>query len=784
MARSLVVVITLLIVAPQALRAEDAEPSLSQARDALWQGAPDRAAELAADVAGRTKDRDQGLARLLEAQALAAQGREGDAIEAWTKAATLLPDLGDRVALAQAEALLRDERFEEARSRFIKARKLAAIEPVAMYAELGEVEAALAIGGATAYRKGAQFLARYPDLPEKAEIELGMARTLEKRGQVPASIARYKTLFLEQPHTLAGVLARERLEVLARDGARVGRFGAPDHLERVRKLISARQFDTAEAELSALIDDAKGSIKLHLRLELAVVAFRRNELDRALGLLADIESQSGPTGPWIERAQVQSGDVSAAARRILQGKAPSRATPPGRLVALAELYLDAGMYAEARSALSLVPMHRAPGFFARWLPWISYKLGNYDEAIPGLSRMNEENWSRGRADYWVGRAHHQAGRPCEARSSYEAAIARDPHGYYALWARQRLGDLGDEVAAAHSTEEAEPLRCPAPTAEAPEATAEWTAPDLLSGWDLSPRRRVRPTEAEALAAFESLIASHGAPLPWLARARDLWLSGDDIGAGEELNQAWWVSRGYPGPKAGIASLWGGRPVVRRSGKRMVGRFSASQRALFAKICEAVGEPGLMLQAVRPAWGDQEGWHPLGYERYLREAAEQHGVQPELMWSIMRIESYFNRHAISHANAIGLMQILPWTGRRIARATDRRDFQVADLLHPTNGLDLSAWYLRGLSDRFHGQYPLMIAAYNGGPHNVASWIIRRADRDQPLPMDEFCEEIPFAESYRYVRRVTASLAVYHALAGMPPPQLPLFVNRDVTEGVNF
>jgi len=363
-------------------------------------------------------------------------------------------------------------------------------------------------------------------------------------------------------------------------------------------------------------------------------------------------------------------------------------------------------------------------------------------------------------------------------------IRRDSHGYYSVWARQRLRELGEEVASETSEENAEPLRCPAPTESDPDATAEWTEPDPLADFALEPRSRERPNEAKTLAGFDDLIGARGEALPWLKRARDLWMAGDEVAAGEELNQTWWRQRGYPAPKSGLPNLWGGHPVVKRIGKRSRGRFTETQRATFAEVALGVGETGLAVRSHRPQWSDLEGWHPLAYERQLRAAAEGNGLPPELLWSIMRVESYFDRHAISHANALGLMQILPRTGRRVARHSDRADFEVSQLLNPAEGIELSAWYMRALSDRFHGQYPLMIAAYNGGPHNVASWITRRADTEEPLPMDEFLEEIPFTETYRYVRRVTASLAVYHALAGLPPPELPPFVNRDVARGVNF
>jgi soluble lytic murein transglycosylase len=774
-------VLALALVLPTRALAEPSDVTLAGAREA---GDDVLAAEIAGAIAARTTGRERGIALLLRGAALARLGRLDVAETTLVDAASLLPDLADRITLARGETLLRAKRTEEAAARFAEARKNAAIDLVAMRSELGEVRALLALAGPKAVPRATQLLARYPELPEKAEIELGMARALEERGAVSAAVARYRQLWLENPHLVAGVRAGERLDELARAGIRTGSVKQTDQLDRVRRLSGERDLDRAEEAIKELLGDARGAVKSQLELELAIVAYRRSDFERALELLEDLRTRREPTGPWIERSQVASGDVGPAVRRILGNRAPTSATPPGKLVGAAQIYLDAGMYADAQRMLSFMKTRGATGYLARWLPWIAFKLGNNDDAIPGFSKLHEEEWSRGRRAYWVGRAHHEAGRPCEARAAYEDAIARAPHGYYGLWARQRLRDLATEVAARREKGSAGPLRCPSPTTDDPAATAVWTEPDLLSGWAIGPRRQKAPTEAETLAGFETLITAHGAALPWLARARDLWRAGDDEAAGEELEQAWWVTRGFPAPKTGLTQLWGGRPSVRRPGKGGAARFDESQRAVFVRIALAVGETGLALRAVRPAWTDIEGWHPVAYEREVGTAARRHELDPLLLMSIMRVESHFDRHAMSYANAIGLMQILPRTGRRVAALSGRDEFQVADLLRASDGIDLSAWYVRALSDRFHGQAPLVVAAYNGGPHNVASWILRRADRDRPLPMDELLEEIPFTETHRYVRRVLGSYAVYTALAGLPPSALPEDVDRDVASGVGF
>ena len=73
------------------------------------------------------------------------------------------------------------------------------------------------------------------------------------------------------------------------------------------------------------------------------------------------------------------------------------------------------------------------------------------------------------------------------------------------------------------------------------------------------------------------------------------------------------------------------------------------------------------------------------------------------------------------------------------------------------------------ERFEGRLPLAIAAYNGGPHNVRRWI---ADHGSGMPIDALCEEIPFEQTHRYVRRVLGHYAAYRAEAGLPPATLEL------------
>ncbi len=163
-----------------------------------------------------------------------------------------------------------------------------------------------------------------------------------------------------------------------------------------------------------------------------------------------------------------------------------------------------------------------------------------------------------------------------------------------------------------------------------------------------------------------------------------------------------------------------------------------------------------------------GWdavraRPRAYAAHVHAAAEAHGLDPNLLFAVMRVESVYQKDIVSYAGAIGLAQIMPRTGTLIARERGKADFTCADLLDPETNLEFAAWYLRSLIDRFDGHLPLAIASYNGGPHNVRRWM---EEHGRDLPMDAFLEHIPFTQTHRYVRRVLGHYQAYRAQQGLP------------------
>ena len=153
-------------------------------------------------------------------------------------------------------------------------------------------------------------------------------------------------------------------------------------------------------------------------------------------------------------------------------------------------------------------------------------------------------------------------------------------------------------------------------------------------------------------------------------------------------------------------------------------------------------------------------YPQGYKEIVTEESRALGLDPLLIYAIIREESHFNPGVISVSQATGLMQIIPSTGRYLARKLGYERFETITLLDPVENIRLGTNYVKILLDTFEGNLFYTIAAYNGGPGNVKRWLETRRSFD----MDEFVEDIPFDETRRYVKKVIGSLYTYTLLYG--------------------
>ena len=152
-------------------------------------------------------------------------------------------------------------------------------------------------------------------------------------------------------------------------------------------------------------------------------------------------------------------------------------------------------------------------------------------------------------------------------------------------------------------------------------------------------------------------------------------------------------------------------------------------------------------------------YPREYAEYVEVYAEQYGVPETMIFAVIRTESGFDSGAVSHAGAVGLMQIMPDT---FAWLTNEMLFDHLDegmLYDPETNIKYGTYYLSRLYDRY-GDWALALAAYNGGQGNVDEWLEDPAYADGEGGL----KEIPFRETRQYVKKALKARDVYERLYG--------------------
>ncbi|MBP2637797.1 MAG: mltC 1 [Firmicutes bacterium] len=153
-------------------------------------------------------------------------------------------------------------------------------------------------------------------------------------------------------------------------------------------------------------------------------------------------------------------------------------------------------------------------------------------------------------------------------------------------------------------------------------------------------------------------------------------------------------------------------------------------------------------------------YPFLYQEAVYTYALERDIDPFLIAGVIRTESKFINGAQSPKGALGLMQIMPETGRWIAEQLGEKDYMTADLSDPDRNIRFGSWYLASLKKEFGGNEVLILAAYNGGRGNVKQWMERYG---WTKDFDDI-QQIPFKETREYVEKVIYSKNRYRELYG--------------------
>lgn len=281
----------------------------------------------------------------------------------------------------------------------------------------------------------------------------------------------------------------------------------------------------------------------------------------------------------------------------------------------------------------------------------------------------------------------------------------------------------------------------------------------------------QPTEAKAL--YQSIAAQ-----------RDYYgfLAADRLGAPYVLNDAPLAASATE-----LAALLARTPGLRRARELHILSREAAANAEWRAATRNFDQAGLRQAALLAAgwdWPDQailtlaqaEVWDalelrfPLAHRDTVLQSAAASAIEPAWVYAVIRQESGFRSSARSPVGALGLMQIMPATGRQIAQELQELPDAVGPaLLEPQVNIRYGAYYLRQMLARLQDNPVLATAAYNAGPGKTAQWLPMTA-----MPADVWIETIPYRETRAYVQRVLEYRAVYQRRLGEDAPAAALSV----------
>jgi soluble lytic murein transglycosylase len=626
--------------------------------------------------------------------------------------------LANYVTYYQGVAQLRLARAADARQTF---EALGGRNPpgyLSIAAAMGEAEAAIALGDQ------ARAMAIYEKLTaDKTTVneqillkQAEAARALGDRRKTAEALVR---IYYEYPLTDAAVAAAADLEPL-RDI--VVRHGYKADLGRAAQLYGSRRYTDARTAFAALQGEVTGDDRELVDLRIAESDFFLQRYQAALDGLR----------PWLDRGarQAEARFFSLSALRGLgrddeytaQTEALVRDFPDSTwseeaLNNLGTYYIlqnDDAMAAKAFVELfEKFPTGQRAERAAWKSGWWSYKNSEYADTVRVFENAAA---SFPRSDYrpsylyWAARSHGKLGAGSTADTRLKLVIADYGSSYYGRLAARQMRRLT----------RADPVGDAIPAAR-PVATDQAAEPPTAN-------------------VIRLLLASE--------------LYDNAIDELRFAQRTWGTSRAL---EATIAWAYHRKGELRRA-------ITLMRRAYPQHLTADQGLPREILEVI----------FPLTYWDLIRKHAAARDLDPYLIAALIGQESTFDPEARSVANAWGLMQIVPATGRRLARSLGIRRFTTSMLTNPEINIRMGTLYFSRLAQQFGGTY-YALASYNAGESRVVRWKAERPGLDE----DEFIDDIPFPETQNYVKRILGTAEDYRALYGKGGGR-PIPVPRDATK----
>ncbi len=647
-----------------------------------------------------------GYAHYLDAQYPAA-------IAAMQKAAPKMGELGDYTSFFIGNSYVLSNQPE---ASFTYLRDFAARYPDSIYAHDAVIAHAKALLADNRPAEAVHLLQSYGGSGVEAEFYL--AKAYEGSGQGRQAAELFRHIYYDYAtNYLADNASAELKKIPETEFLPPPTFA--DHQKRAAQLYKGRHYSEAVSEYKDMVDTAPATVRSDVLIEYANALIKTGQSREAASVLDRIpdDGSDASAEKWYQRLELaRSAQDDARMQEILtymRTNTPRSVWLESALMSTGNMYLLRKDYDRAidyyRELQERFPQGEKASY-AHWkYAWLTYRQGRNEEAKKAFARQVElypASAEVPNAMYWRARLAEDDHDSPLARAYYQKLSERYKNYYYGVLARKRLAMM--------------PSAAPANVAALQQISA------------------AKQYDGDALRTTPPADDLHYSRAKLLENAGALDLAVRELQNGTSDGPSWEMVE--------VARMY-----------TAAGEYFRALQAL--KHCVSGYFAMEIKQLPAEYW---QGLFPRPYWDSLRRNADENGLDPYLVSALIRQESEFNPSAVSHSNALGLMQLLPSTGKGEAKQLGLKGYNQDSLFDPNINLELGTRYFRKMVDHFNGQVEYALAAYNAGDNRVEDWRSSGTYRD----IDEFVESIPFTETREYVQAIVRNAEVYKRVYGTP------------------
>jgi soluble lytic murein transglycosylase len=614
--------------------------------------------------------------------------------------------LGDYALYYRGQALQQAGSYQEAEAMY---RQLARSYPTSLMARSSALQSAGSALQRHDFASAIKDLTPFTD-DEKDGTALRLkADALEKLGRNDEVVATLRRLYFEAPQSAEAETVSARLTSL---GSSTAPMDAAMQRQRADKLFAAGLHVIAAQAYDVLIRTFPNQVTTQDQMRAGISYYRAKSYQQALNAFSQVRTRTTQEQADVLFYRGMSYRALGREAEMLQAQSELRRVNPASERGGNLLY-EIGSYYEKRNQpaqatafyeqlVRLYPRDNNADEAQFFYAWRAHEAKDFASSskflLEHIASYGDVTDSRGKAAFWGARDLERAGDKPRALTLYKAMMLRYGAGWYGYIAEKYITQL-----------EAAGIR---PIPAGTDVTMDRAVAKMQINRPVV--ENIRPEDEERIekSAQLSLIALHQLAL-------------------NEAEAARTQTPASPKVNLRIAQIY-------RARNENFAAINALRRA-YPDFGQALPQ-----EMSREVW---DIFYPLGWWEQIRQEAKKRKLDPFQVAGLIRQESAFNPQARSRANALGLMQLLPATGKMVAKQYGVGAISSADLYNPILNIQIGTAHLEQLMSQF-GRFEYVAAAYNAGPSRVVRW-----SRDLPgESIEEWVDHIPFSETRGYVQGV--------------------------------